>query len=68
MTRWRFRFYREFVGIQPTHLAVVLMVVIAYRGLDAKLSVDEIDAATDVVAGILDGLPDYLVRQQQAKT
>ena len=41
--------------------------VIAYRGLGNKLSLDEIDGAIDVVGGILDRLPDYLVRQQQAK-
>ena len=41
--------------------------VIAYRGLGAKLDIDEIDAAIDVVGGILDGLPEYLVRQQAKK-
>jgi hypothetical protein len=41
--------------------------VIAYRGLGNKLSIDEIDGAIDVVGGILDRLPDYLVRQQETK-
>jgi hypothetical protein len=41
--------------------------VIAYRGLGNKLSVEEIDTAIDVVGGILDRLPDYLVQQQGTK-
>ena len=38
--------------------------VIAYRSAGDKLDVDEIDAALDVVTGLLNQLPDYLVQQQ----
>jgi len=41
--------------------------VIACRGLGEKLDIDEIDAAIDVVGGILDGVPEFLVRQQAKK-
>lgn len=37
--------------------------VIAYQGSGARLSVDDISAAINLLTGILDGLPEYLVHQ-----
>lgn len=40
--------------------------VIAFR--DSRLSPDDYEAAADVIAGLLDGLPNYVVQQQTKET
>jgi len=42
--------------------------VIAYPGSGSRLTVPEMDAAINLLVGLLDGLPEYLVKQQRGES